>query len=502
MRTRNILLSLLLVALTLGGLSSCDGFLDTMPDQRTDVDSPEKVRDLLLAAYPTLHPTLMFEYMSDNYDDNGDGYSNSNNLVEESYYWRDAIESDWDSPQEVWDANYKAIAAANQVLESIEELGDPESCSAYKGEALLCRAYGHFQLANTFCMAYNEQTAAGHLGIPYITSPEKEVGVVYDRGTLKEVYEKINADIEEALPLIEGAQFDVPLYHFNTKAAYAFAARFNLFYGKDYDKVIRFATLAIGTDPTAVLRDLNGYDKFTTGKEWTYGYINKDEPANLLLITNRSKAGRAFNKRYGITNSIMRSQLVWSKFPGDVQLTVYNTVFHSEYVSYVVPKMEEIFEITNQVSQTGQPHVVVPAFTTDETLLCRAEAYILKKEYDAAATDLSYWYKKKGVAGHTADEIAEFYKKSSAETNAKPLNTGVSYDEKQTNMLHAVLHARRVEGIHEGVRWLDIKRYGLSIKHLIYGGTPIVLEADDNRKAIQIPSQVLSAPGNMTPNPR
>lgn len=502
MRTRNILLSLLLVALTLGGLSSCDGFLDTMPDQRTDVDSPDKVRDLLLAAYPTLHPTLMFEYMSDNYDDNGDGYSNSNNLVEESYYWRDAIESDWDSPQEVWDANYKAIAAANQVLESIEELGDPESCSAYKGEALLCRAYGHFQLANTFCMAYNEQTAAGHLGIPYITSPEKEVGVVYDRGTLKEVYEKINADIEEALPLIEGAQFDVPLYHFNTKAAYAFAARFNLFYGKDYDKVIRFATLAIGTDPTAVLRDLNGYDKFTTGKEWTYGYINKDEPANLLLITNRSKAGRAFNKRYGITNAIMRSQLVWSKFPGDVQLTVYNTVFHSEYVSYVVPKMEEIFEITNQVSQTGQPHVVVPAFTTDETLLCRAEAYILKKEYDAAATDLSYWYKKKGVAGHTADEIVEFYKKSSAETNAKPLNTGVSYDEKQTNMLHAVLHARRVEGIHEGVRWLDIKRYGLSIKHLIYGGTPIVLEADDNRKAIQIPSQVLSAPGNMTPNPR
>lgn len=502
MRTRNILLSLLLVALTLGGLSSCDGFLDTMPDQRTDVDSPDKVRDLLLAAYPTLHPTLMFEYMSDNYDDNGDGYSNSNNLVEESYYWRDAIESDWDSPQEVWDANYKAIAAANQVLESIEELGDPESCSAYKGEALLCRAYGHFQLANTFCMAYNEQTAAGHLGIPYITSPEKEVGVVYDRGTLKEVYEKINADIEEALPLIEGAQFDVPLYHFNTKAAYAFAARFNLFYGKDYDKVIRFATLAIGTDPTAVLRDLNGYDKFTTGKEWTYGYINKDEPANLLLITNRSMAGRAFNKRYGITNAIMRSQLVWSKFPGDVQLTVYNTVFHSEYVSYVVPKMEEIFEITNQVSQTGQPHVVVPAFTTDETLLCRAEAYILKKEYDAAATDLSYWYKKKGVAGHTADEIVEFYKKSSAETNAKPLNTGVSYDEKQTNMLHAVLHARRVEGIHEGVRWLDIKRYGLSIKHLIYGGTPIVLEADDNRKAIQIPSQVLSAPGNMTPNPR
>lgn len=501
MRTKNILLPFL-VAIVLGSLSSCDGFLDTMPDKRTDVDTPAKVRDLLLSAYPTLHPTLMFEFMSDNYEDNGDGYSNSNNLVEESYYWKDAIESDWDSPQEVWDANYKAIAAANQALEAIEVLGNPESCQAYKGEALLCRAYGHFQLANTFCMAYNEQTAANELGIPYITSPEKEVGVVYDRGTLKEVYEKINADIEEALPLIETVNFDIPMYHFNTKAAYAFAARFNLFYGKEYDKVIRFATVAIGTDPTPVLRDLNGYDKFTTPTEWTYGYINKDEPANLLLITNRSLYGRSSNKRYGITNQIMTTQLVWSVFPGNTQLRVYNTVFHQDYMTYVVPKMEEIFEVTNQISQTGQPHVVVPAFTTDETLLCRAEAYIMKKEYDAAATDLSYWYKKKGAQARSADEIADFYKASSDETNAKPLNNGMTYDEKQINMLHAVLHARRVEGIHEGIRWLDIKRFGISLKHTIYNGTPLVLEANDYRKAIQIPSQVLAAPGSMTPNPR
>lgn len=501
MRTKNIVLPFL-VAIVLGSFSSCNSFLDTMPDQRTDLDTPDKVRDLLLSAYPTLNPTVMFEFMSDNYDDNGDGYSNSYNLVEESYYWEDAVESDTDSPQHMWEANYKAIAAANQVLEAIEVLGNPESCSAYKGEALLCRAYGHFQLANTFCMAYNESTAANELGIPYATVPEKEVGTVYDRGTLKEVYEKINADIEEGLPLIEGARFEVPLYHFNTKAAYAFAARFNLFYGKDYDKVIRFATEAIGTDPTAVLRDLNGYDKFTNGKEWTYGYINKDEPANLLLITNNSLFGRIHNKRYGITNPIMYSQLVWSNFPGNIQLKVYNTVFHYDYVSYLVPKMEEIFEVTDQIAQTGQPHVVIPAFTTDETLLCRAEAYILKKEYDAAATDLSYWYKKKGIAGHTADEIVDFYKTGSAEENLKPLNTGVTYDEKQTNMLYAVLHARRVEGIHEGIRWLDIKRYGIAIRHGIYDEAPITLEANDRRKAIQIPSQVLAAPGNMTPNPR
>lgn len=501
MRTKNILLSLLATAL-LGGLSSCDDFLDTMPDKRTDVDTPSKVRDLLLSAYPTLHPTLMFEFMSDNYEDNGDGYSSPTNLAVESYHWEDAVESDWDSPQEVWDANYKAIASANQVLEAIADLGEPESCLSYKAEALLCRAYGHFQLANTFCMGYNENTAGNELGIPYIKVPEKEVGLVYERGTLKEVYDNINADIEAALPLIKKASFEIPMYHFNAKAAYAFAARFNLFYGKDYDKVINYATEAIGTDPTSVLRDLNGYDKFTNTTEWTYGYISKDEPANLLLITNRSLYGRVRNKRYAITNNIMRTQLVWSAFPGGKLLSVYNTVFHNDYMNYWVPKMEEIFEITDQIAQTGQPHVIVPAFTTDETLLCRAEAYILKKEYDKAATDLSYWYMKKGISAHSSDEISDFYKESSVDTNAKPLNTGVAYDAKQVNMLYAVLHARRVEGIHEGIRWMDIKRYGIAVTHTIYNGTPIVLKADDSRKAIQIPSQVLAAPGKMTPNPR
>jgi len=501
MKIRHLLFNTVLLATTFG-ISSCDDFLDTMPDQRTELDNADKVRDILISAYPAQYPMLMFEFMSDNYDDNGDTYSSPSNLVIESYHWQDAVESDQDSPNGLWNACYSAIAAANQALEAIEELGDTEELQVYKGEALLCRAYGHFLLSNIFCMAYNPQTAESTLGIPYITAPEKTVGVVYERGTMQQVYEMIDADIEKALPLIKNASFDVPLYHFNTKAAYAFAARFNLFYGKDYDKVIAYATEAVGNNPISVLRDLSQYDKFTTMEEWTYGYINKDEPANLLLLPTISRYGRAFNQRYAITQNIMRSQLVWSEFPGGTQLEVYNTVFQSNYVSYIVPKMAELFEITNQIAQIGYPHIVVPAFTTDEALLCRAEAYILKKEYDKAATDLSYWYVKKGITSHTSDEIADFYKNSSPETNAKPLNTGVTYDEKQTNMLHAVLHARRVESIHEGGRWMDIKRYGLSITHNIYGSDPIILTADDPRKAIQLPIDVLAAPGDMTPNPR
>ena len=511
MKTKKNLLYICAAAATVCGLASCNDFLDTMPDKRTEINTPEKVRDILVSAYPTFTSMPMFEYMSDNYDDNGDLYNYSYNQVREFYYWEDLVETTQDSPSGIWSDAYGAIAAANQALVSIEELGNPEECMPYKGEALLCRAYGHFVLANVFCMAYNEATASENLGIPYITAPETTVGVAYDRGTLQEVYEKIDADIEAALPLIEGINFDIPAYHFNEKAAYAFAARFNLFYGKDYDKVIRYATQAIGEDPTSVLRNLNGYSQYTNTEEWGRGYVDQDDPANLLLTTNYSYYPRLANQRYGITESILRASLVWSYFPGNNLLPVYDRVFHYNYRSYFVPKIIEFFEVTNPVAQTGQIHIVLPVFTTDETLLCRAEAHILKKEYDAAATDLSYWYQKKGISGHTAAEIIEFYDEPASEddetprcnlANRTPLNNGTAYDHDQTCMLYALLHARRTETLHEGHRWLDIKRYGITITHNVHNGEPMVLEPNDPRRAVQIPEEVLTAPGNMTPNPR
>lgn len=499
MKAKNIVLSLCTAAIV-AGFASCDDFLDTMPDKRTELSSSDKVRDILLSAYPTRHPTTMFEFMSDNYEDNGDSYSGPSNLAIQSYHFEDITGTDNDAPQSIWDNYYMAIATANQALEAINDLGNPEECLPYKGEALMCRAFSHFMLANIFCMGYNPQTASSNLGIPYIKQPEKSVGVIYSRGTLEEVYQNIEADIEEGLPLLRQAKFEVPLYHFNSKAAYAFAARFNLFYGKDYDKVIKYATEAIGENPASVLRDLNGYDKFTNTDEWCRGYIDKDEPANLMLLTTISSYGRTRNQRYGITQKIIRNNLVWSNFPGNAQLTVYNTVFHNNYMNYFVPKMMEIFEITDQIAQTGYPHIVIPIFTTDEALLCRAEAHVLKKEYDAAATDLSYWYAKKGNRAHTADEIIAFYEGN--KSNSTPLHTGVTYDDKQTLMIYAVLHARRVECMHEGMRWMDIKRYGLTYSHNVYNKEEITLKPDDPRKAIQIPSQVLAAPGNMAPNPR
>ena len=52
-------------------LTSCDDKLDEVPDNRTEIDTPEKVRKLLTSGYPLASPALICELSGDNLvDDN------------------------------------------------------------------------------------------------------------------------------------------------------------------------------------------------------------------------------------------------------------------------------------------------------------------------------------------------------------------------------------------------------------------------------------------------
>ena len=70
----------------------------------------------------------------------------------------------------------------------------------------------------------------------------------------------------------------------------------------------------------------------------------------------------------------------------------------------------------------------------------------------------------------------------------------------QLNFVNCILHLRRIETIHEGLRWFDIKRYGIEVTHNISGSSDDILTVDDPRRAIQIPTDVIGA--GLTPNPR
>ena len=50
-------------------LSSCNDYLDKLPDNRMTFSSPSEVGQLLVTAYPQTHPAYLLEVYSDNADE-------------------------------------------------------------------------------------------------------------------------------------------------------------------------------------------------------------------------------------------------------------------------------------------------------------------------------------------------------------------------------------------------------------------------------------------------
>lgn len=512
----------LTLATSLFALASCSDFLDTIPDNRIEVDSPDKIAPLLVSAYPDRLPMLMGEMYSDNVMDNG-GQFDSSLLQEQLYLWKDPTDNDDDGPYGLWEACYKAIASANQALEGIEAMGNPSSLNAKKGEALICRAYAHFLMANIFCMPYNPQTADRNLGIPYSIVTEEEVLVPHERGTLAQTYQRIEEDIKNGLPLIDDASYKVSKYHFNKKAANAFAARFYLYYQK-WDKVIEYADAAIGPNPATTLRHWEeDFGSLSLVSDVTSQYISEKKTANLLISTAFSESGYvtgAFDiyKRYNHGQEVYKHETMEVSGPWDIQGgMVMASIIVSVQQKNPFPKITTYFEYTDKSNGIGFAHTVVVPFTTDETILCRAEAYLLgsQQNYAKALEDINNWiiYHSAGDNGKrlTLDDVNGFYDQlpyapvtvnSVADRSIKKkLNPeGFTVMPEQENLIQLILHLRRLEGLQEGMRWYDLKRYGIEFSHNRAGSTPDVLKKDDPRRAVQLPQDVINA--GMQPNPR
>src|SRR5687767_2954739 len=283
--------------------TGCKKFLDQSPDNRATLATPEQVSQLLGTAYPQANYMAFCESISDNVTDKGSGVQDKTNV--DPYFFREVTDNQQDSPEYYWNACYTAIAAANQALEVIKNASDTTRFNAQKGEALVCRAYAHFMLVTFFSKVYDPNTAGSDLGIPYVTTPENVVFKQYDRKTVAHVYQMIEQDLTQGLPLIDDTKYTVPRYHFNKAAANAFAARFYLFKG-DYRKVLTHANAVLGVDNvTSILRPWNTTYRNMSPQELWAVYQKATEPANLLLCETVSNWGRDyFTVRYAMNSAI------------------------------------------------------------------------------------------------------------------------------------------------------------------------------------------------------
>ncbi len=546
--------------LALGWLTSgCNSFLDEQPDNRTEIDTEDKLTALLVTAYPNRLYAPVLEGRVDYYTDEGVTFRGSQqsanfDYVLSAFMWDQYTRSEAgnDSYEQFWTSTYSAVAAANQALASIEEMGDPASVSQQKGEALVCRAYNHFTLLTMYSNFFDAAKRGSNPGVPYVEEPENVVIKQYERGTVQSTFDKVLRDFNEGIGKLGGsADYAQPKFHFTRDAGHALGARIAL-YSENYGDVIGHAT-AIGIPVASRLTDMTSGGSPLVNKDGskaqfvadndplrTYCKLNMhdwnslaqnpggvdgismefsgaDAKANLLVmecVTSwpRVACNGTYFSRYGIEKETL-SEMRTNTASGVTQmLPIYS---YSSDPAGIVPKFYEDFKYTNIAAGTGIIYTKFPIFRIEEVLLARAEAFAMTGRYQDALNDLNMWTKVRATSETFNDNTNTIYRDALLSYYSRELEdpehfVNSSFNQSkwpaaegdlafQKALILAILDARTFEFINEGLRYFDILRWNIPVTHVAYNKTRSTLTPDDDRRVIQIP-QVASLSG-LEPNP-
>ncbi len=225
-------------------LSSCKKFIDVLPTgskiPTTFADYEAFIRDeynnhttdvsqailLLNDRYETVANLNYYRLRAANYnwDENADRIS-LNNADESAYY-----------------NSYATISVTNLLIENVNQTteGTAEQKAELIAQAKIIRSLVYYTLSNYYADTYEEANAASKLSVPLITSAN--VDAPHRQVTIKEIYDFMLKDIEEAIPNLKPTSATV--LHPNLGAAYALRARIYLTMGK-YTEALAAANEAL-----------------------------------------------------------------------------------------------------------------------------------------------------------------------------------------------------------------------------------------------------------------
>ena len=138
----------------------------------------------------------------------------------------------------LWNTLYERINIANIILAEIQDMerkNEEEELDAWRiqGEAHFLRAQFYLFLVNIYGDAYAPSTSASKLGVPlklteYVEhDPDKNVQ--FERATVKEVYDQIVRDLEEAVDCFEKGSKPQSVYRSSKEAALLLLSRVHLY---------------------------------------------------------------------------------------------------------------------------------------------------------------------------------------------------------------------------------------------------------------------------------
>lgn len=534
------------VALAVAALSQgCTKFLDTVPDERTQLNSVDKVSALLTSAYPHSSFAALVHFRCDYVTDFGSTGPGGQPIslmqfAGDGFIWKEQIESGNDREEIFWTNCYAAIAASNHALQALDKLPEQEGRKA-RGEAYMARAFSHFYLVSLFSELYNS-AASINPGIPYVTQPEDTPIQMYDRSTVADTYEKIEADINAGFPLMtDGVGFHAPKYHFTRTSAAAFAARFYLMKG-DYTNVLKYANMVLPqpsnfititdadgadlknsdgsvvknvatTDPAIVFVS-NNFQSITsyasTGSAPTIMtlFSASKTASNLLLSEARTSiglTGYSYYSRFAMSQANAISLI--SSNMGTTGDCIYLAITYAQDARFFIPKYKWETEKESISASFGYPYSIIPMLRMEEVLLNRAEAYVMLDDFDKAIADMNVYLSQRTVVDVTSQADRLYNNKTlflskdralAATADERAMHSFINqYNETSTwpevkkALILLILRYRNQEFWQEGLRWYDIRRWNIPVKHSLSNGTSNTLMPGDGRRLLQIPESAL-----------
>jgi len=543
------LFTLVLLLSSLLFTACTDSFLDKEPDERTHIVSVDDVIQLYIASYPDANYGWVCELSSDNVMDlNSVHLPASPNAKQEPTHYNltssgrqddemfrfEPVKSSTssDTPASIWTSFYSAINSVNEglvALDNLEKSGVTLDAKfrAAKAEGLLIRAYSHFILVNCFSQAYkSDELSKKDIGVPYLYEPIVAVDDNYDRSNVTDTYKRIQADLEAGLKDISNINYKMPKWHFNEDAAHAFAARFYL-YTRQWDKVIEHANAVLGTNREVLFNRMFDYtplDDCTYLSDYANVWQSPYIYSNIMLLDTYSTVLRKARYRYG-QGSLVARAIYYHNSPMWPGWVANPTIFVSGlggngYGTYYPAWISEQFQYSDKVAGIGYAHTIRREFTYAELLLERAEAKIMKADYDGAFDDLSLYSEsltrfspstKQNYASNNGmvPLTKDMLNGSRAWFNKKNKNNYNCFDDWNfvTNMspdyvipaiavpyMNCLNYFRRYETNFSGLRFFDLKRWGMEYSHE-YGlnNEVYTLTWDDPRRALEVPQDAIAS---------
>lgn len=496
--------------------------------------------------YPQANYALLSELLSDNVVDNNslnlistDGTLVSYNL-ESDYNWYENLFSFSSSNMNITDSEWFLydgyrfsgaqaglfIYAVDNASDSILSQYSETMLKSMQGEAYVLRSFCNFILENIFAQSY--VTGGDTQAMPYTGYPFND-----REGTVALVYEYMLEDLYRGIELLDRYGYPESKFRFNYEAVYAYAARLNVFMRR-YEDAIRFADMALGSGGAAASK-LRDFTKFSLCSgafdDYRDTWQNEDEPSVFMMSYTYSLMMRAYMRgnRFAYNSSAIYGTSFFSP-TCTLSIPPYWSVsglFLNERQDYglVSAKIGETFEYTDVEAGIGYPRLKKLEFTAEETLLCRAEAKLMSGDLSGALDDMRLWDNSKQNCIYDMDEdgsndVSVYYKELTLEcikdfyrdgsyapvqswkscyfdgtvmsdmiSNIALLGYNVNGDD-EVAVLRYLLHSRRLETLFDGLRFFDLKRFGIEYQHNIgvSGDVPamvIELRYDDPRRALR-----------------